>query len=139
MPKIAVLTMILAASSLAGCGTLRSERALESVWAGMSKADIIKKIGHPAAIRGTFKNSENCIVEVWEYRIGRAKDFERVLGEAAFTGLTIGAGAQALLTSADTERRWIYFIEDRFVGWTPAGDWARDNDVMREMKFNTRY
>lgn len=138
MFKIPVLISVLVCMALCGCGTVRSERVFDRAEPGTSKADVVKRIGHPAIVRGTFKNQDHETVEVWEYRLGRGKNFEQVLGEAAYTGLTIGCGAQVLLKAADTDRCWVYFIGDRFAGWTPAGDWARDTDRMCEMRFNTR-
>nr|HPM42456.1 hypothetical protein [Candidatus Omnitrophota bacterium] len=111
----------------------------ENVPPGASKADVVKKVGHPAVVRGVFTKDDGEKVEVWEYKVGCGKEFEKVFGESVYTVLTIGSGGQALVSAADTERLWVYFISDRFAGWTPAGDWARDTERMRQMRFNTRY
>ncbi|MBP7056409.1 MAG: hypothetical protein KBB52_06130 [Candidatus Omnitrophica bacterium] len=122
-----------------GCGTIRSERIAENVPLGVSKNDVIKKVGHPAIVRGAFSKDDGEKVEVWEYKVGRGKSFEKVFGEAAYTAFTIGSGGQVLVSAADTGRIWVYFVSDKFAGWTPAGDWARDTERMRQMRFNTRY
>jgi len=136
--KYLTLVLIIICITFSGCGTVRSERVFDRASAGMSKGEAVKRIGHPAVVRGTFKNKDGQTIEVWEYRVGRGKNFEQVLGEAASTGLTIGCGGQIFLKAADTDRCWVYFVQDKFAGWTPAGDWARDTDRMCEMRFGTR-
>lgn len=119
--------------SCGGCGTVRSERAFDAAAPGMSRAAVVRKVGHPAIVRGFLKGADGRTIEVWEYKVGCAKSFERVLSEASFTLVTGGAGAPLFLSAAETDRYWFYFIDGAFAGWSPAGDWERDADRICRM------
>jgi hypothetical protein len=49
--------------------------------------------------------------------------------------MSAGAGAPLLLSAAETDRRWVYFVDGKFACWSRAGDWARDADKIRELRF----
>lgn len=120
---------------MSGCATIRSAKELESASLGMSKADIIKKVGRPAIVRGTLKNKDCETVEVWEYKAGKGKDLQQVSTEIIFTVMSAGSGAPLLLSAAQTDRYWVYFINGAYAGWSHAGDWARDQDKLYDMHY----
>jgi hypothetical protein len=119
---------------LNGCAALKSEKAFEGASGGMSKADIVKRLGHPTIIRGAIKNQRGETVEVWEYKVGKGKDFEQVMTETAFTGMTLGAGSPILFSAAETDRYWVYFFDGKFAGWGRAGIWEKDADKIRRLR-----
>jgi hypothetical protein len=121
--------------ALSGCATVRTEKAFDRASTGMSKAEVIKKVGRPAIVRGIIKNKNCETVEVWEYKVGKGKDFEQVATETVFTVMSAGAGAPLLISAAETDRCWVYFVDGKFAGWSRAGDWARDTDKICEMRF----
>ncbi len=131
------IIIILAVSCLvmSGCATIRSAKEFENASVGMSKLDVIKKIGRPAIVRGTLKNKDGETVEVWEYKAGKAKDLQQVSTEIVFTVLSAGSGAPLLLSAAETNRYWVYFINCAYAGWSHSGDWARDQDKLYDMHF----
>jgi hypothetical protein len=131
--------MLLAAAicclATGGCATLKSEKALERTAIGMSRCDVIKNLGRPTLVRGVVKNEAGDMIEVWEYRVGMGKKFQQVVTETAFTAMTAGAGAPELLSSAETDRYWFYFVKGSLIGWGRAGDWERDRDRIAVMRF----
>ncbi|MDD5422342.1 MAG: hypothetical protein PHT32_02830 [Candidatus Omnitrophica bacterium] len=129
------LFLLIGCMAAGGCATMKSEKAFESASMGMSKADVIKKVGSPAVIRGAIRNEAGEKVDVWEYRVGKAKSFEQVTTESFFTAMTAGAGAPILLSSADRDNYWFYFVDGKFAGWGRAGDWGRDGEKIRGMTF----
>ena len=116
---------------LSGCGTVRSVTAFDRAAPGMSKAAVVKKVGHPAIIRGCAPSHDGTIVEVWEYKVGCGKDFQQITTETLFAAMGCGAGVPLLLESAETERYWLYFVNGRFAGSCPAGDWPIDSGKIR--------
>jgi hypothetical protein len=120
---------------LSGCATVTSVKEFGNASKGMSKADFIKKVGAPAIVRGILKNKDNRTVEVWEYKVGKGKNFEQVTTEAVFTAMTAGAGAPLLISAAETDRCWVYFVDGKFAGWSRAGDWGKDAAKIYEMRF----
>jgi hypothetical protein len=120
---------------LCGCATIRTPEAFNNASAGMSKADVIKSVGPPAIVRGIIKNKDCDTVEVWEYKAGKGKNFQQVTSDAVFTFMSAGSGAALLLSAAQTDRYWVYFVNGKFAGWSLAGDWSRDSDKLYEMKF----
>lgn len=130
-----ILLTVICCLAIAGCGTLKSERALESTAIGMSKADVLKTAGHPSIVRGTLNNDYGQTVEVWEYKVGQGKHFQQLMTETAFTAITAGAGAPQLLSSGATDRYWFYFVDGSLAGWGRAGDWKRDAGRICVMKF----
>lgn len=137
MGRLNGLYLVMAAGCLilSGCGTLRSEAAFDRVTAGMSRHDVAKRLGNPAIVRGCLVNERCEKVEVWEYKVGCPKKFERVVSELSLTALSFGAAGPILLSSADTDRYWVYFANGGFAGWGPAGDWDLDAEKIRAMKF----
>jgi len=130
-----MVVLIVGCLIMSGCLTLRSEKKLDAASPGMTRTDVVNKVGHPAVVRGILTNDAGEKVEVWEYRVGTGKEFGQFVSEACFTAITCGAGAPVLLSSADTDRHWLYFVNDRFVAWGRAGDWERDVEKIRKMKF----
>jgi hypothetical protein len=128
---------VLAISCLvvSGCATVRSAKEFENASIGMSKLDVIKKVGRPAIVRGTLKNKDGETVEVWEYKAGKGKDLQQVFTEIVFAVMSAGSGAPLLLSAAQTDRYWVYFINGAYAGWSHAGDWARDQDKLYDMHY----
>ncbi len=120
---------------MSGCATVRTTDAFDNASIGMSKADVINKVGRPAIVRGILKNKNCETVEVWEYKVGKGKCFQQVASDAIFTFMTAGSGAPVFLSAAETGRYWFYFIDGKFAGWSKAGDWARDSGKLYEMNF----
>jgi hypothetical protein len=120
---------------LCGCATVRDVKAFDNASAGMSKADVLRCVGRPAIVRGIIKNRNCDTVEVWEYKVGSAKNFQKVASDAMFTLMSAGSGAPMLLSAAETGRYWFYFVNGAFAGWSLAGDWARDSEKLYDMKF----
>jgi hypothetical protein len=135
MIKSIMAAMVISCLIMSGCATIRSAKELESASLGMSKADIIKKVGRPAIVRGTLKNKDCETVEVWEYKAGKGKDLQQVSTEIIFTVMSAGSGAPLLLSAAQTDRYWVYFINGAYAGWSHAGDWARDQDKLYDMHY----
>ena len=120
---------------MSGCATVRSAKEFENASIGMSKLDVIKKVGRPAIVRGMLKNKDGETVEVWEYKVGKGKDLQQVSTEIVFTVMSAGSGAPLLLSAAQTDRYWVYFINGAYAGWSHAGDWARDQGKLYEMYY----
>ncbi|MFA4981627.1 MAG: hypothetical protein WC592_04070 [Candidatus Omnitrophota bacterium] len=135
MLRKTVLFLLIGCLAAGGCATMKSEKAFESASIGMSKADVIKRVGPPALVKGYIKNTAGENIEVWEYRVGKAKSFEQVTTESFFTAMTAGAGAPILLSSGDRDNYWFYFVDGKFAGWGRAGDWDRDGEKIRGMTF----
>jgi hypothetical protein len=138
MAKIAVVVLAISCLLLSGCATVRSAKEFENASIGMSKYDVVKKVGRPAIVRGTLKNKDCETVEVWEYKAGKGKDLQQVSTEMVFTFMSAGSGAPLLISAAETDRYWVYFINGAYAGWSRAGDWARDQDKLRDMQFRPR-
>jgi hypothetical protein len=135
MIKRMVLFLAAGCIVLCGCAAIKSEEAFDRASTGMSRADIVKRVGHPSIVRGIIDNEYGQKVEVWEYKVGKDKRFEQVMTETAFTALTAGSGFEVLISSAETKRYWVYFIDNKFTGWGLAGDWHRDADKIRQIRF----
>lgn len=75
---------------------------------GMTKSDVVSKIGKPVSARGSITNKHGQVVEVWEYWFYK--------------------GPQP----ADY---WLYFVENKLVQWGEAGDWQKEADRIYEIKF----
>lgn len=128
---------VLACFLLCGCATVRTPDAFDNASVGMSKSEVIRRVGRPAIVRGIIKNSNCDTVEVWEYKVGKGKCFQQVASEAVFTVMSAGSGAPELISAAETGRYWFYFVNGKFAGWSKAGDWARDREKIYDMKFRS--
>lgn len=135
MLKKSVIFSAICCVVLCGCATVRNEAAFDNASIGMSRSEVIKCVGRPAIVRGILKNRNCDTVEVWEYKVGKGKNFEKVMSDAMFTLTSAGSGAPVLLSAAETDRYWFYFINGKFAGWSRAGDWARDSEKLYDMKF----
>jgi len=135
MIKNILAVLVISCLIMSGCATIRSAKEFESASIGMSKADIIKKVGRPAIVRGMLKNKDGEAVEVWEYKAGKGKDLQQVSTEIVFTVMSAGSGAPLLISAAQTDRYWVYFINCAYAGWSHAGDWARDQDKLYDMQY----
>jgi hypothetical protein len=138
MPKKIIAVLAISCLIMSGCATIRSDKEFETASIGMSKTDIIKNVGRPAIVRGMLKNKDGETVEVWEYKAGKGKDFQQLSTETIFTVMSAGSGAPLLLSAAETDRYWVYFINGAYAGWSRAGDWARDQDKLYEMYFRPK-
>jgi hypothetical protein len=113
---IVFMVSLISLSLLSGCAT--SSRRLNTLSLGMSKQEVIKKLGQPTAFRGAFKDEANRNVEAYEY----------VLCKPGSDGI-IGWDTSYIL----------YFSEGKLSKWGEPNDWttAADREGERKIKITT--
>lgn len=116
---------------LVGCAT--PAKHMTRISLGMSKEQVVQKLGNPTVARGAIRNKFDQTVEVWEYRLALPED--QVGAKVAFTVFTFGFGSY-VLGKRDMKDYWLYFVEDKLVRWGEAGDWGREASQIYEFKFN---
>lgn len=94
-----------------GCATTGKFSQLEL---DMTKAQIVRVIGQPDAVRGSLRNRYGQTVEVWEYQ-------EYKTADDAFIG--------------NLTTYWLYVYDGKLAQWGQAGDWSRAADAIYEMRF----
>jgi hypothetical protein len=92
------------------CATTGNLRKLEL---GMTKDEVVDKLGEPAAARGSMRNKYDQVIEVWEYQLVKPDD-------AAYH---------------ITTEYWMYFYSGKLVQWGEAGDWKREADRIYEIRY----
>ena len=122
---------LLLALLLAGCAT--PAKHMTRISLGMSKEQVVQKLGNPTVARGAIRNKFDQTVEVWEYRLALPED--EVGSKTATTIVTFGIGA-FLFADRDMKNYWLYFVEDKLVRWGEAGDWDREAGQIYEFQFN---
>ena len=122
---------LLLAIIFVGCAT--PAKRMTRISLGMSKEQVVQKLGNPTVARGAIRNKFDQTVEVWEYRLALPED--QVGAKVAFTVFTVGFGA-FVLGKRDMKNYWLYFVEDKLVRWGEAGDWEREASQIYEFQFN---
>lgn len=120
---------------LSACAHTIKRKSLMSVSIGMSKEQIINKLGEPTIFRGSMINKYGQVVEVFEYEVDTGKDSRQVVSEVLFTFSTLGFGAPILASKGRVVAFWFYFHDDKLVQWGRAGDWQRAADAIHEIRF----
>ncbi len=113
---------------LAGCAT--PAKHMPRISLGMSKEQVVQKLGDPTVARGAIRNKFDQPVEVWEYHLALPEDAG---AKVAFTTATFEIGA---FVHRDIKNYWLYFVEDKLVRWGEAGDWEREASQIYEFQFN---
>lgn len=113
---------------LVGCAT-RAKR-MTRISLGVSKEQVVQKLGDPTVARGAIRNKFDQPVEVLEYRLALPEDAG---AKVAFTTATFEIGA---FVHRDMNNYWLYFVEDKLVRWGEAGDWDREASQIYEFRFN---
>lgn len=119
MKKLALLLVTL--PLIAGCvhkmrtwdGYLKSQ-ALMQVAVGMTKEQVIMQLGAPDIVRGSMKNDQGQVVEVWEYMVIR-----REISPLPYS-----------------EVYWLSFHDNQLAQWCKAGDWQTAHHEMKEIRFS---
>lgn len=125
------ISCLLLAILLAGCAT--PAKHMTRISLGMSKEQVVQKLGNPTVARGAIRNKFDQTVEVWEYRLALPED--KVGRKTVLTIGTLGIGALSFV-DRDMKDYWLYFVEDKLVRWGEAGDWEREASQIYEFKFN---
>ena len=119
---------LLLAIIFVGCATPAKRMARISL--GMSKEQVVQKLGDPTVARGAIRNKFDQPVEALEYRLALPEDAG---ANVAFTTATFEVGA---FVHRDIKNYWLYFVEDKLVHWGEAGDWGREASQIYEFQFN---
>ena len=110
------LVVIFISAFLSGCAT--STRRLNNISLGMTKQEVIKELGHPAAFRGAFKDEAGKNLEAYEY----------VLCKPTSDGLLCWDTSYLL-----------YFANGKLIKWGEPDDWitVADREGERKIKITT--
>jgi len=101
----------------AGCfHVTATEDSLQRLHVGMTKQDVTAVMGNPSTVRGTIVNKYDQQIEVWEY-------------------VLYPAPHPAYYTSKPPTKYWVHFCNGKVAQWGEAGDWFRESDRVREVKF----
>ena len=112
--KKGILLVLITLVFLTGCvGLLRRSSNLKTLSLGMSKADVLRRIGNPTAVKGGFKNDYEQTIEVWEYDLYNPKDF----------------------SGSYPERYWVVFAEGSLAKYDLAGDWRKEENTLMKTQF----
>lgn len=129
---IAVLSLVL----LAGCksDSVPSQR-LETISLGMTRQEVVTRLGSPRVVRGSVQNKFGQVIEVFEYRFTMPVDdgSGMKVSKRVFTVATVGLGA--LVLDGESREYWLYFHDGKLVQWGEAGDWNREADRIYQFKF----
>ena len=113
MKKVVIL-MLASVIILSGCASLlRQSAKLSTLELGMSKTDVLRRIGKPTAVQGGFKNDANQVIDVWEYDLYTPRDF----------------------SGSYPERYWIIFADNALAKYDLAGDWRKEESVLVKTQF----
>lgn len=131
-PVLCLLTL-----ALLGCksDSVPSQR-LETISLGMTRKEVIERMGPPRVVRGSIQNKFGQVVEVLEYRFTMPVDDGRGMkvSKRVFTVVTVGLGA--LVLDGESREYWLYFHDNKLVQWGQAGDWAREADRIYQFNFD---
>lgn len=138
LPVLKLFLIIGLCISLVGCATTRR---LQQISLGMTKDEVVTKIGNPTVVRGCITNKHGQVVEVWEYNL-RVKQVGvgEVVGKTFLAICTLGislAISHPRERGAEKRDYWLYFINDKLVQWGQAGDWKTEADRIYEFRFDT--
>jgi len=136
---IGMKTSFLAALSailLCGCSSdsVPSQR-LETISIGMTRQEVVARIGQPRVVRGSIQNKFGQVVEVYEYRFTMPVDdgSGMKVSKRVFTVATVGLGA--LVLDGESREYWLYFYDGKLVQWGEAGDWTHEADRIYQFRF----
>lgn len=136
--KILAVIGCLCVSLLTGCSSdsVPSQR-LETISIGMTRQEVVKRLGQPRVVRGSIQNKFGQVVEVYEYRFTMPVDDGRGMkvSKRVFTVATVGLGA--LVLDGESREYWLYFHDGKLVQWGEAGDWSHEADRIYQFKFDT--
>lgn len=109
---------------------------LETISIGMTRQDVIARMGQPRVVRGSVQNKFGQVVEVLEYRFTMpVNDGSGMkVSKRVFTVATVGLGA--LVLDGESREYWLYFYDGRLVQWGQAGDWSREAERIYQFKFD---
>lgn len=108
---------------------------LETISIGMTRQEVVERLGQPRVVRGSIQNKHGQVVEIYEYRFTMPVDDGRGMkvSKRVFTVATVGLGA--LVLDGESREYWLYFHDSRLVQWGEAGDWTREADRIYQFKF----
>lgn len=108
---------------------------LQTISLGMTKQEILERLGEPTVARGAIKNKYDQAVEVWEYKLALPTEDSagEIIGKSFLTLFTFGMGAATF--KGKRNNYWLYFVSDQLVQWGQAGDWRREADRIYEIRF----
>ncbi len=119
--------------ALIGCATTPvNTHALQSLSLNMSKAEVVKVMGNPSAVRGALKNKYGQTIEVWEYTLNTVN-----FGQVYLEAIAVQSGGTPLPPGYGSTVYWLYFADNRLVQWGQAGDWAKEADRIYEVRFGS--
>jgi len=128
---------LLSILSLGGCSSdsVPAQR-LESISIGMSRQEVVARMGQPRVVRGSVQNKFGQVVEVLEYRFTMpVNDGSGMkVSKRVFTVATVGLGA--LVLDGESREYWLYFYDGHLVQWGQAGDWSREAERIYQFKFD---
>jgi len=132
-----VLLFVLMVTVVSGCMTT-STRKLREISLGMTKDEVVKRLGEPTAVRGAIRNMHDQNIEVWEYRLSKSQA-GKFWGGLSASILTFGVYTPAAYqdSQSDITNFWLYFYDDKLVQWGQAGDWKKEADRIYEINFDT--
>lgn len=116
-----------------------SPKNLDYISIGMSKNEVIRRMGSSGIARGAILNKYGQTIEVREYKIEHDKGAQRIFGEAIFTVVTLGFGASTLFSDGDIDIYRLFFYNGFLVRWGQAGDWEEEQRVIYDINFNVSY
>ena len=90
-----------------------TELTLGQLHVGMSRDEVLERMGQPYVVQGSIKNRDGQAVEVWEYWLKH-----NILDDDQTANLY-----------------WVYVVDNRLAQWGRAGDWQREADRIYEMRF----
>ena len=122
---------------LGGCAHRIGQRDLMSLFIGLSKQQVVKKIGKPNVFRGSMLNKFGQTIEVYEYEVKRGVDGKRLATGIGLVVLTFGLYIPLIPAFIEHKRDiyWLYFHDNKLAQWGQAGDWNKEADSIYEVRF----
>jgi starvation-inducible outer membrane lipoprotein len=116
MNRKMLFLVILSIFILSGCVT--STRRLNSISLGMSKQEIIKELGQPAAFRGAFKDESGKNLEAYEYVLCKPSADKIICWDTSYL---------------------LWFSDGKLTRWGEVNDWVTtaDREGERKLKITT--
>jgi hypothetical protein len=135
MMKKTICIILLCSFLVNGCATV-STKKLERISLGMSKTEVVEKMGKPTVVKGNIRNKYGQTIEVWEYRMIPGKGV-KILGHTLGVIFLLGTWAFAapVLYREQVTPYWLYFYNDRLMQWREAGYWDAESDKIYEIDY----
>lgn len=103
---------------------------------GMSKEEVIEKIGQPTVYRGSMINNHNQQIETYEYLVDTGVNEEQMAGYITLSICTLGLFAPFYpLLKREMDQYWLYFFNNKLVKWCKAGDFETAQHNIQEIRF----